>query len=86
MGFRLPIVASDIPSNRELCEEAALYFDADDETGCANCILRVLKDRAQANALIQRGAGNLRSFDWSWQRYAREFTGIIERATERKAA
>jgi glycosyltransferase involved in cell wall biosynthesis len=86
MGFGLPIVASDIPSTRELCKEAALYFNASDEKSCATCILRVLKEPACADALIQRGADILQSFDWSWQRYAREFTGILERVAMRQAA
>jgi glycosyltransferase involved in cell wall biosynthesis len=86
MGFGLPIVASDIPSNRELCKEAALYFDADDEANCARCIQRILEDFACADRLARNGSENLTSFDWSWQRYAREFAGMVDGVAARKAA
>jgi glycosyltransferase involved in cell wall biosynthesis len=86
MGFGIPIVASDIPSNRELCGAAASYFGVHDDRACADRIRQVLEDKCVARSLISQGEVVLRQFDWSWKRYAREFASIIEQAAISKAA
>jgi glycosyltransferase involved in cell wall biosynthesis len=86
MGCGLPIAASDIAVNRELCGKAALYFDPDDEQACARCIRTILEDRSCARSLKENSAYILRAFDWTWRRYAREFVDMVERAALRRAA
>lgn len=86
MGCGLPIAASDMAVHRELCKGAALYFDAEDARACAHAIRAIVEDRGCARALIREAADVLASFDWSWRRYAREFTEAIEDAALRRAA
>lgn len=86
MGSGVPIAASDIPVNREICQGAALYFDTKDAQACASCIRTIIEDRGRAQSLRERGARVLGSFDWSWGRYAREFVGLIEKAAMCRAA
>jgi glycosyltransferase involved in cell wall biosynthesis len=61
MATGLPIVASDIPINRELCGPAAEYFSTFDPTSCAAAIRRVaenpdLRRRLSAAALCRAAA------------------------------
>lgn len=86
IGSGLPVVASDIPVNREICQGAALYFGVDDAQACAGQIEGVLENHSLAHALKQQGAHVLRGFDWSWRRYAAEFEEIVENAALRRAA
>jgi glycosyltransferase involved in cell wall biosynthesis len=86
MGCGLPIAASDIAVNRELCGNAALYFDPDDARGCASTIRTIIEDRSCAQSLKAHSVKVLSSFDWSWGRYAREFVNILEHAALRRAA
>lgn len=49
MASGLPIIASDIPVHREICGDAALYFDPHSQFQLANCI-RKLRDCANLRA------------------------------------
>ena len=53
MATGLPIVAADVPVNREMCGEAALYFSPFDSRACADAIARVVDDRPLAGARCQ---------------------------------
>ncbi len=46
MLYGLPIVASDIPVNREMCGDAAIYFNALDSEDLARQVRRVASDAA----------------------------------------
>jgi glycosyltransferase involved in cell wall biosynthesis len=82
----LPVAASELPVHREICREAALYFDPNDGAGCAACLETLLGQAAVRARLLAGGRDVLERFDWSWQRYASEFVGVIERAALRRAA
>lgn len=85
IGSGVPIAASDIPVNHEICGGAALYFDPQDASACAECIQAIVGDPACALSLKRNGQQVLNSFDWSWRRYAREFVEIIETVAVRSA-
>lgn len=64
MASGLPVVASDTPINRELCGDAAIYFDTFDPSACAAAIRRVAEDaelRARMRAEALRRAP---TFTW----------------------
>ncbi|HTU44717.1 MAG TPA: glycosyltransferase family 1 protein [Bryobacteraceae bacterium] len=86
IGSGLPIVASDIRVNREICRGAALYFDPDDPASCALHIQALLENPALGHLLRKQGTKRLQGFDWSWRRYANEFVAILQNATLRRAA
>ncbi len=77
MGHGLPIVAADTAVNREICDQAALYFCARDPVEAAVAIQRATQPRI-SQALRQAACARMASFDWSWKRYARELAGLIK--------
>jgi len=65
MAAGLPIVAADVPINRELCHNAALYFRPFDATDCADQI-RLLMDDANLRAnVIRNAAVQVQNFSWA---------------------
>jgi glycosyltransferase involved in cell wall biosynthesis len=65
MAAGLPIVAADVPINRELCGNAAVYFAPFDHTECARAVEKVVADSQLRDRLIQKGMRNLEKFAWS---------------------
>jgi glycosyltransferase involved in cell wall biosynthesis len=74
MACRRPIVASDIPVNREIAGGAALYFETFDAGDFADKIEAAL-DSTTAEGLTAEGERRLA--DFSWDAHAREFAGIF---------
>jgi glycosyltransferase involved in cell wall biosynthesis len=74
MAHRVPILASDTDVNREICGEAAVYFDPGDAEQGARALAATL---AAAPSLVQHGEKRLASYDWGWARYAREFVELL---------
>jgi glycosyltransferase involved in cell wall biosynthesis len=54
-----PVVASDVPSSREACGDAALYFDVEDTYGLGQQLLRVLEDDLLCRDLTAKGHARL---------------------------
>lgn len=74
MSFGTPIAAADIPVNREVTGEAALFFDPHSIDAIGAAILRLLNDkktRAQLSAY-----GHARAADYSWERSAKQTLGV----------
>lgn len=78
MGLGLPIVAAATDLNREMCGEAALYYSPRDSAGACAQIAEALMPQT-AKYLVGRGQARLAETDWSWQRYARDFTALVGR-------
>ena len=76
MGYGLPIVAADTAINKEICKEAAIYYSALDPEDAAKKILSCF-DTAQLQNLKNEAKKRFESFDWSWQRYAKEFIELV---------
>ena len=70
MAAGLPIVAANVPSSRELCGDAALYFEPFDTRACAETLLTLAEDPALAAELGARAAA--RALDFTWERHVRE--------------
>lgn len=64
MSCGTPVVASDIPSSREVCGDAAEFFPPRDAAGCEQAILRV-QEGERRSQLIRRGSERARLFTWS---------------------
>jgi glycosyltransferase involved in cell wall biosynthesis len=61
----LPVVASDIPVNRELARDAALYFDPLDPEQLATRIEEIISREACRQELVRRGREQARTFCWA---------------------
>lgn len=65
MAAGLPVLAADVPVNRELCGEAALYFTPFDEAHCARQIAVVMNDAQCRSNLTRNGLQRVEQFRWS---------------------
>jgi glycosyltransferase involved in cell wall biosynthesis len=65
MAAGLPIVAADVPVNRELCGDAAVYFSPFDPSECARTINKVVGDSQFRHVLAQNGIRKAGKFRWS---------------------
>ena len=65
MAAGLPIVAADVPINRELCGNAALYFSPFDADDCARQISALIDDSDRRNELAHRSLQRVNEFRWS---------------------
>ena len=65
MAAGLPIVAADVPVNRELCGDAAAYFSPFDHSECASAIKKVATDSHFRRQLAQKGIKRVEIFRWS---------------------
>lgn len=80
LASALPVVATDLPVNREIAGDAALYCEARSPEALAGAMRRVLQEDAVRADLSRRASEGFTRFDWSWQRYVRDFLDICERA------
>lgn len=64
MATGLPVVASDIPVNREMCGDAALYFPTFDPDACAAAIRRAAEDADLRRRLREAALARASSFTW----------------------
>ncbi len=65
MAAGLPIVAADVPINREICGDAALYFSAFDADDCRRQVGALMEDAGRRDKLVQRGLQRVKEFRWS---------------------
>jgi len=64
MATGLPIVAADLPLNREMCGEAAVYYPPRDPAAMARETARVARDGALRGRLAAAGRVRARQFSW----------------------
>jgi len=64
MASGLPIIASDIPINREICDRAALYFKTLSPEDLANKIKLVIKNSGLRKNLIKESRERSKLFRW----------------------
>lgn len=65
MAAGLPIVAADVPINRELCGDAAIYFAPFDHTECARALEKVMTDSQLRDHLVYNATRQVEQFAWS---------------------
>ncbi|MFQ5600919.1 MAG: glycosyltransferase family 4 protein [Candidatus Krumholzibacteriia bacterium] len=79
MQAGVPVVATDLPSIRELLVDgdSALLAPPDDPQAMARRIARLLEDRGLAARLVQRAAEGV--VEYSWEKRARRILGFLNR-------
>lgn len=65
MASGAPIAASDIPLHREICGDAAIYFDRFSPEAIADSVLQVAERRELRADMVQEG--HRRAADFSWK-------------------
>jgi glycosyltransferase involved in cell wall biosynthesis len=78
MACGAPLIISDIPSLKEVAEDAALSFQPDDHEALASLLERVLWSESLRDDLRQRGLR--RAADYSWERVAAMTIAAYRRA------
>jgi glycosyltransferase involved in cell wall biosynthesis len=79
MHFGLPILTSDLDFAREVCSDAALYFDPWNAESIKDAILRLKNDPDLRKTLVERGRVRLsQSFGRTWQDVAKEMKKGLE--------
>jgi glycosyltransferase involved in cell wall biosynthesis len=64
MSTGLPVVASDLPVHREICEGAALYFDRFSPEELANRTVELSTDQKLGEKLSRLGLARAKDFSW----------------------
>ncbi len=72
-----PVIASDIPVFREICDGAAYLVDTRRSESLAVALKMLIDDSSMRNTYIQRGLH--RCADFSWERAARQTLACYER-------
>jgi len=75
MHFGLPILTSDLDFAREICEDAAFYFDPWDTASIRNAIIEVKNRPDMAKELVAKGKECLARMDNTWEGIA---MGVLE--------
>jgi len=78
MHFNLPILTSDLDFARDVCGDAALYFDPWNPTDIIDKILALKNDAGLQQKLICKGRQRISSFFRSWQDVTAEAVKQLE--------
>ncbi|MFW6286414.1 MAG: glycosyltransferase [Candidatus Sumerlaeota bacterium] len=78
MHFGLPILTSDLDFAREVCQDAAEYFDPWSPEDIRDHILALKADPARAKALVEKGKRRLEEFTATWEGIAEEIRRNLE--------
>jgi glycosyltransferase involved in cell wall biosynthesis len=84
MSSALPVVASDLPVHREICQDAAIYFPRFSPDTLAERVLEVHQSPALAETLSRNGRARAHDFSWdahveSLLTLARELVSVTSR-------
>lgn len=83
MAHGCPVVASGIPSLREVCGDAALYCDPNDPSDIARKLRMMAQDSELRGRLRRLGLARAREF--SWEKCARQTLAILSGVIARRA-
>ena len=76
MSSRVPVVASDIAVHREICGDAALYFERFSPQVLAEQISRVVQQKERRESMI--AAGLARASEFSWKTHAEQIVELAK--------
>lgn len=65
MSSGCPVIASDLPAHREVCQDAALFVDPNDPSAWASAIQLLLSDDSRRARLREAGLARSKQFRWA---------------------
>ncbi len=77
MAMSLPVVTANLGVHREVCGEAAIYFDVLDENELARRCVEVLTNQRLRERLRLNGSERIKHF--SWDQHVRDLLALVER-------
>jgi glycosyltransferase involved in cell wall biosynthesis len=77
MASGLPVVASDLPIHREICNDAAEYFPRFSPAELASKIIRVADSVESRRSMVELGRS--RASDFSWTKHVDELISLTRR-------
>jgi glycosyltransferase involved in cell wall biosynthesis len=80
MASGLPVIASDLAVHREICGNAAVYFQRFTPEDLAEAVIQL--SQSPERSATMRAAGLLRSRDFSWNRHVEELLFLAYRLAE----
>jgi glycosyltransferase involved in cell wall biosynthesis len=76
MAAQTPVIASDLPICKEICGDAALYFNPDSADTLAEHMQAVWQDAVLRERMIT--AGRQRAANFSWRRSAQQLVAVFD--------
>lgn len=83
MALECPILTSDLDFAREICADAAVYFDPNSPESVKNAIVRLRDDHELRRRLVNRGQQRLTQFETSWDTLTESAMIKIETCVQR---
>jgi glycosyltransferase involved in cell wall biosynthesis len=83
MSSGVPVVASDIPVHREICAEAAVYFEKFSPTLLADRVAQVAQQADKSDRMVSQGLDRARQF--SWKTHVEQILGLFRNLTDRSS-
>jgi glycosyltransferase involved in cell wall biosynthesis len=80
MAMRRPIVTSDLPFARDVCADAAVYFNADDAKDAARALLNLVDDAQLWERCLAQGTARLQQLPTPREKYLMYLAAIRETA------
>jgi glycosyltransferase involved in cell wall biosynthesis len=74
MSSGLPVIASDIPVHREICEGAAVYFQKFSPEALAEATVRLANSPESAKRMALAGSQRAKAF--SWRKHVEQILGV----------
>jgi glycosyltransferase involved in cell wall biosynthesis len=74
MSSGLPVVASDLPVHREICQDAGIYFPRFSPDGLAERVMQIQESQELAVKLSRNGLR--RACDFSWSEHVESLVGL----------
>lgn len=65
LSYGLPLVVSDIPTSKEICSDAALYFDKENDSELLEQIIRLMEDPELLKSYKQKSLDRFSEFNTS---------------------
>ena len=77
MSSALPVIASNIPVHREICEEAAVYFEKFSPAALAEATVRLAKSPESTKRMAKAGTDRAKAF--SWKKHVEQILGVARK-------
>lgn len=84
MSSGLPVIASDIPVHREICEEAAVYFERFSPAALAEATVRLAESAEIGKRMAAAGRERVKAF--SWKKHVEQILGLARSLVSRQVS